>query len=119
MSRIEKKAIASFPSGVFGIINQKFGEEHIDKVGSSHGSAGMSRFCFFYHRCREDSNIIRSQVHQFFVVHCAWFLVVEGCIYGFFSRHGDAQAYWTLLILLIGIVQNSLVKWNRMCSKSC
>ena len=49
VARVEEEAVAAFPLGIFGVVDEKFGVEHVDEVGSAHSTSGVARFGFFDH----------------------------------------------------------------------
>ena len=69
MSRIQEEAIATGPLRVLRVKDQILGEEYVYKVRSAHGSARVTAFGFFHHCSGQYSNIVRSLVHQLFVIH--------------------------------------------------
>ena len=46
---VQEEAVAAAPSGIFGVEVQKFRIEHIDTVGSAHGSSGVAGLRAFNH----------------------------------------------------------------------
>ena len=64
MTGIQEEAIARYPLRVLRIIVEILGKKHIDKVGATHGSAGMATLSFLHHRGNKHAHVIRGSVHQ-------------------------------------------------------
>ena len=69
MSRVEEEAVAAFPLWICRIILKILRIEYIDKVSTSHCATWVTGFCLFYHRSCKDTDVIRSAIHYFYVVH--------------------------------------------------
>ena len=63
MTGVEEETVTTGPCGILWVVNEEFTEEHIDEVGSSHGSAGVTRLGLFYHGCSENTDIVGCLVH--------------------------------------------------------
>ena len=70
---IQEETVPIDPLRVFRIIYQKLGIQHIGKIGTTHGSAGVSRFGLFNHCCRQYSYIVSGSVQQVRIVHGIFF----------------------------------------------
>ena len=58
VARIEEEAVAGNPCGVVGIGYEEIGVKDVDKVGTAHGTTGVTRFGFLDHRCYEHANVV-------------------------------------------------------------
>ena len=71
MPGVEEEAVSPLPCRILWVIYQKFREQNIHEVCATHCASRMSGFCFLYHRCSQDSDIVGCLVHYFNVVHLA------------------------------------------------
>ena len=60
---VEEETVAPHPRRVLGVILQIFAEKHIDEVGTSHGSAGMSALGLLYGTCSQNTDVVGCMVH--------------------------------------------------------
>ena len=67
MARIKEEAVASEPFRIFGIIHQKTGIKHIDKISRAHCAARMTGLGFLDHLSYENTKIVGSLIHYFYV----------------------------------------------------
>ena len=49
MARIKEETVTGYPFAVVRIGDEKLGIKHVDKIGTSHGTAGMSGLGFLNH----------------------------------------------------------------------
>jgi len=61
MSGIKKKPVTVDPLRIIRIEVQEFRKKNMNKISTTHGSAGVTRFGFFNHRHRQDADIISCQ----------------------------------------------------------
>ena len=60
---IEEEAVAIGIVGPLGVVVQELGKEHVDEVSAAHGTAGVSGFGFFHHRCGQNPDVVRRTIH--------------------------------------------------------
>ena len=92
MSGVQEKAVTALPTRILGVIHQKLREEHVDKIGTAHCSAGVAGISFFYHRCGQDTDIVRREIHCSDSVHIDWFCLFVGL---FFTAAVPGQIHHT------------------------
>ena len=63
VSGIQIEAVATLPEGVIGVVLEKLAIEYVDKVSTAHSTTRVTRLRFFYHRCSQNSDIVRCSVH--------------------------------------------------------
>ncbi len=66
---VEEETVATFPSGVLRVVDQKFAVECVDEISAAHSTTGVSRLSLFNHRSSKDTDVVRCHVHYFVVVH--------------------------------------------------
>ena len=49
MAWVEIETVATCPLGILRVVNHKFREENVDKVGTAHSTTGVTRVGFLYH----------------------------------------------------------------------
>ena len=63
VARVEEETVTSRPEWISGIINQELREEHVDEIGSTHGTTGMTGLGLLNHRRSQDSDVVGCVVH--------------------------------------------------------
>ncbi len=58
VSRIEKQSVAPRVAHIGGIVTQILRVEHVDEIGSAHGSARVPRLRLFDHRCGQNTDVV-------------------------------------------------------------
>ena len=47
MTGVEEETVATYPSGILGVVLQILAIEHVNEVGTTHGTSGVTTLCFF------------------------------------------------------------------------
>ena len=63
VTRVKEEAVSTGPCGLIRVVNQKFGEQNIDKIGTAHRTSRVSGLRLLYHRGSQDADVVGCAIH--------------------------------------------------------